>query len=87
VRPEIDGIEFIIESATHEISKAGYTTRISAKLKPDQKKGASGSVGTSGTDDGESATSAPAARASLILRRHPSQAASATPDRKDPAAT
>ncbi len=34
VRPEIDGIEFIIETATHRISKSGYMTDIEAKLKP-----------------------------------------------------
>lgn len=34
VRPEIDGMEFIIETATHKISKSGYTTDIEAKLKP-----------------------------------------------------
>lgn len=34
VRPEIDGMEFIIETATHKISKSGYTTDIQAKLKP-----------------------------------------------------
>lgn len=51
VWPGIDGIEFIIESATHEINKAGYTTRISAKLKPEQKTRTSGSKGTGGTDD------------------------------------
>jgi phage protein D len=35
VRPEIDAIEFIIESATHTLSKSGYTTQVEAKLKPD----------------------------------------------------
>jgi len=38
VRPEIDGIEFIIESATHRLSKAGYLTEIEAKLKPVETK-------------------------------------------------
>ncbi len=32
VRPELDGIEFIIETATHTLSKSGYTTAIEAKL-------------------------------------------------------
>lgn len=32
VRPELDGIQFIIETATHTISKAGYTTQVEAKL-------------------------------------------------------
>lgn len=34
VRPGVDGIQFIIETATHALSKAGYTTSIEAKLKP-----------------------------------------------------
>lgn len=34
VRPEIDGMEFIIETATHKLTKAGYVTDIQAKLKP-----------------------------------------------------
>ncbi|MGQ2906752.1 MAG: phage late control D family protein [Aliihoeflea sp.] len=33
VRPELDELEFIIESATHRLSKVGYTTDIEAKLK------------------------------------------------------
>lgn len=33
VRPEIDGVEFIIESAAHKLSKAGYTVDVEAKLK------------------------------------------------------
>jgi phage protein D len=48
VRPGIDGIEFIIESATHRIDKSGYTTQIEAKLKPEQKKGKG-----SGDSDGD----------------------------------
>ncbi|UWF58021.1 hypothetical protein [Brucella sp. 2716] len=51
VRPEIDGIEFIIETATHRISKSGYMTDIEAKLKPvasksskDKKKSTSAST-------------------------------------------
>jgi phage protein D len=35
VRPGIDGVEFIIETATHRLSKDGYTTEIEAKLKPE----------------------------------------------------
>lgn len=34
VRPEVDGVEFIIETAVHRISKSGYVTEITAKLKP-----------------------------------------------------
>jgi len=33
VRPELDGVEFIIESAAHKLSKAGYTVDVEAKLK------------------------------------------------------
>lgn len=33
VRPGVDEIEFIIETATHRLTKAGYTTDIEAKLK------------------------------------------------------
>lgn len=32
VRPELDGIQFIIETATHTLSKSGYTTQVEAKL-------------------------------------------------------
>jgi len=34
VRPGIDGVAFVIETATHRIAKGGYTTDIEAKLKP-----------------------------------------------------
>ena len=44
VRPELDGIQFIIETATHTLSKSGYTTQIEAKLGGDE----------SGTGSGES---------------------------------
>lgn len=37
VHPEIDGVEFIIETAVHRISKSGYITEITAKLKPTAK--------------------------------------------------
>ena len=32
VRPELDGIRFIVETATHNLSKSGYTTQVEAKL-------------------------------------------------------
>ena len=32
VRPELDGISFIIETATHTLNKSGYTTQVEAKL-------------------------------------------------------
>lgn len=32
VRPELDGIQFIIETATHTLTKSGYTTQVEAKL-------------------------------------------------------
>lgn len=55
VRPGVDDLEFIIETATHTISKAGYTTQVDAKLKPvaSSNKGASGSAG-SGSSGGAS---------------------------------
>lgn len=34
VRPELDGLRFIVETATHTLSKSGYTTQIEAKLAP-----------------------------------------------------
>ncbi|GAB4067988.1 late control protein D [Ancylobacter sonchi] len=34
VRPELDGLQFIIETATHTISKAGYTVDVEARLRP-----------------------------------------------------
>jgi len=43
VRPGVDGIEFVIETATHTISKGGYTTQVEAKLKTDGKVGGKGS--------------------------------------------
>jgi hypothetical protein len=73
VRPGIDGIEFIIKSATHRIDKSGYTTQIEAKLKPEQKKGEG-----SGDSDGDGTT--PRRRAFPIPSRQASPAASATPD-------
>ena len=36
VRPELDGIRFIIETATHNLSKSGYTTQVEAKLGDDE---------------------------------------------------
>ena len=48
VRPEIDEIDFIIETATHRISKAGYTVDIEAKLYVPAKGGGSAGGGGSG---------------------------------------
>ena len=45
VRPGVDGIEFVIETATHTISKAGYTTQVEAKLKPEASSKAKGKAG------------------------------------------
>jgi hypothetical protein len=42
VRPELDGIEFIIETATHTLSKSGYTTQVEAKLGGKGEAGAKG---------------------------------------------
>lgn len=71
VRPGVDEIEFVIETATHRIDKGGYTTQIEAKLKPQaggkSAKGSSsgGADGSSGTDsngsDGKTAPVAPPA--------------------------
>jgi phage protein D len=52
VRPELDGIEFIIETATHTISKSGYTTEIEAKLGDAE----SGSGATGGKSASSSST-------------------------------
>jgi phage protein D len=57
VRPELDGIEFIIETARHQISKSGYTTEIEAKLKVSGggsgTSKASSSVSTGEADQGD----------------------------------
>ncbi|MCX5571496.1 phage late control D family protein [Kaistia nematophila] len=51
VRPELDAIEFIIETATHVISKSGYTTQVEAKLKPEASTEGDGQgSGASGAD-------------------------------------
>lgn len=50
VRPELDGIEFIIETATHKLSKGGYITSVEAKLKPEATGSAAG-----GSSSGSSA--------------------------------
>ena len=42
VRPELDGIHFIIETATHTLSKSGYTTQVEAKLGEGGESGAEG---------------------------------------------
>jgi phage protein D len=42
VRPELDGIAFIIETATHTLSKSGYTTAVEAKLGDSGESGAKG---------------------------------------------
>lgn len=49
VRPELDEIEFIVETATHRLSKAGYTVDIEAKLKPEGGTAAAGG-GSAGAD-------------------------------------
>ena len=42
VRPQLDGIEFIIETATHTLSKSSYTTQVEAKLGGKGEAGAKG---------------------------------------------
>ncbi len=62
VRPELDGIQFIIETATHTLSKAGYTTQVEAKLKPEGGSSGGGSnSGTGGGGAGAGGTTAPSA--------------------------
>lgn len=57
VRPGVDEISFIIETATHRLSKAGYLTEVEAKLKPngsgsgDRKAGSKGGHSASGGSD------------------------------------
>lgn len=53
VRPEIDGIQFIIETATHSLSKSGYTTQVEAKLKPEGGSSGGGSGSGAGAGSGE----------------------------------
>lgn len=59
VRPELDEIDFIIESATHRLSKAGYTVDVEAKLYVPSKGGgaASGDGASSGGGEGGSSGS------------------------------
>jgi len=42
VRPELDGIPFIIETATHALTKGGYSTQVEAKLGGDASADAEG---------------------------------------------
>jgi phage protein D len=51
VRPELDGIPFIIETATHTLNKSGYTTQVEAKLGDDGEGG--GSAAKTGGDEPE----------------------------------
>lgn len=65
VRPGVDELVFIIETATHTLTKAGYTTEIDAKLKPNSAKGGKagkpGSKAKAPSVAGSSATKPPAA--------------------------
>ncbi len=58
VRPQIDGIEFVIETATHKLSKSGYTTSVEAKLGGEGEAGASKKRGRGGAS-GEALTDIP----------------------------
>lgn len=64
VRPGLDGVPYVIDTATHTFSKSGYTTQISAKLYDGKsaggkKGGANG--GAAGSDGGSTpAKDAPA---------------------------
>lgn len=48
VRPQLDDIEFIIESATHTINKQSYKTAVEAKLGGDDEEGEDGSSDSGG---------------------------------------
>lgn len=53
-RPGVDGIQFIIEEATHSFSKgASYRTSLKAKLKDEQGEGSGGGSGDGGTEGGD----------------------------------
>ncbi|KQZ54629.1 late control protein D [Rhizobium sp. Root149] len=54
VRPGLDGVPYVIDTATHKFSKSGYTTQISAKLY-DGKSG-SGSGNGNGGDAADKGT-------------------------------
>lgn len=82
VRPEIDEIDFIIESASHKLTKSGYTVDVEAKLyvpggagQGGGGSGTGGATGGSGTAAGNDAgggaagvTTAPVAQDSQSLR-------------------
>lgn len=68
VRPQVDGLQFVIESATHSFSRgASYRTEIRARGKdgsdtnPGSGDGASGSGGAAGADAGGANTGGTAA--------------------------
>lgn len=70
VRPGVDGIEFVIETATHTINKGGYTTQVEAKLKTDgggkakgKAGGGAGSASGSSGPDSAGGTTPPATAA------------------------
>ena len=55
VRPGVDELQFIIETATHTIHKGGYTTQVDAKLKPEASAKAKGrAAGGAGSASGGS---------------------------------
>ncbi|WFS02760.1 phage late control D family protein [Rhizobium tumorigenes] len=60
VRPGLDGVPYVIESATHHYSKAGYTTAITSKLY-DGKSGAGGkkAAGDAANDNKDAGKVAP----------------------------
>ena len=60
VRPGLDGAPYIIDTATHTFSKAGYTTQISGKLYDGKSGSGSGSGSGAGaaTNDNNSAAAA-----------------------------
>lgn len=64
VRPQLDDIDFIIETATHTISKSGYTTQVEAKLYVSSKASAGKGAATGGgsTSPGDAAGGTPSQR-------------------------
>ena len=59
VRPGVDEIEFIIETATHRLTKAGYLTEVEAKLKPKVAEAGKAGGGTPSPEDGTSTLATP----------------------------
>lgn len=59
VRPELDPLEFIIETATHRLTKGGYIVSVEAKLKPEASEGGTSSGGAGSTSSASPSTKPP----------------------------